>query len=93
MSDRVLTFIKENVRRLVEIAEQYRKRKVSVQLVKDLLFTTTPEMAEALIAQVPEGMTFVSILHHCLIQQDKAFRPHVAPDPAIDDSKDFCQIE
>jgi hypothetical protein len=41
---------------LVEVAEQYRKRKISVQLVKDLLFTTTPEMAEALIAQVPEGI-------------------------------------
>lgn len=40
---------------MIEVAEQYRKRKITVQLIKDLLYTTTPEMAEALIAQVPQG--------------------------------------
>jgi len=43
---------------MVEIADSYRMRKISVQLVKDLLFTTTPEMADALIAQVPNGIIF-----------------------------------
>ncbi|CAG2180623.1 unnamed protein product, partial [Oppiella nova] len=51
----------ENIRRLVETAEKYRKRKISVQLVKDLLFTTTPEMADALIQQVPEDDQYDSM--------------------------------
>ncbi|XP_054154280.1 kinesin-like protein KIF28P [Oppia nitens] len=50
----------ENIRRLVEMAENCRKKKISVQLVKDLLFTTTPEMADALINQVPEGFKFLN---------------------------------
>ncbi|CAG2113894.1 unnamed protein product [Medioppia subpectinata] len=51
----------ENIRRLVETAEKFRKRKISVQLVKDLLFTTTPEMADALIQQVPEDDQYDSM--------------------------------
>ncbi|KAI1292656.1 Kinesin-like protein KIF28P [Halotydeus destructor] len=43
----------ENIRKLIEVSEQYNKMAVPVQLVKDLLSTTTPEVAEDIISQVP----------------------------------------
>ena len=37
------------------MSEHYKKQAVPVQLVKDLLSTITPEVAEDIIAQVPGG--------------------------------------
>ena len=45
----------ENLRKLVEVAERCRKQDVPVQMVKDILSTTTQDVAEEIISQIPSS--------------------------------------
>lgn len=43
------------MRKLVEVSEHYKKAVIPVNVVKDLLTTSTPEVAEDIIASIPTG--------------------------------------
>ncbi|KAG8171462.1 hypothetical protein JTE90_001021, partial [Oedothorax gibbosus] len=43
----------ENIRRMIDIAETHKKKKLPVILIKDLYQTTSAEVAEELLQKVP----------------------------------------
>ena len=45
----------ENLKKLVDASERCKKRVVPVQMVKDILSTTTQDVADDIIAQIPSG--------------------------------------
>lgn len=45
----------ENLRKLVEVAERCRKQDVPVQMVKDILSTTTQDVVDEIINQIPSS--------------------------------------
>ncbi|XP_035212141.1 kinesin-like protein KIF28P [Stegodyphus dumicola] len=46
----------ENIRRMIDIAETHKKKKLPVSLVKDLYSTTSAEVAEELLQKVPSAV-------------------------------------
>ena len=55
----------QNLRKLIQVSEQYKRLEIPVQMVKDILSTTTQDVADDIIAQIPGELTFlwVSSIH------------------------------
>ena len=47
--------LQENLRKLVEVSESHKKREVPLQMIKDILTTTTQDVADDIINQIPSG--------------------------------------
>lgn len=51
----------ENLKKLVDVSERSKRHLIPVQMVKDILSTTTQEVADDIIAQIPSGKRIHSI--------------------------------
>lgn len=58
----LLSLGQENLKKLVDVSERCKRQVVPIQMVKDILSTTTQDVADDIIAQIPSGKSFIRIL-------------------------------